>query len=132
MIDTLSSWFSHPAVALGLGIFSVLAVVASLLLVPRYLARLPSDFLTEHRHAPQASPVLRVARNLLGVVLMLLGVLMLILPGQGLLTLLAGVLLLDIPGKHALLQRVLGRPKILGAVNKLRARHHAAPLAAPS
>lgn len=131
MIDSLSSWFEHPALAVCGVAFSVLAVVASLLLVPRYLARLPSDFLTEHRPTQHASLAARVARNLLGVVLVLLGLLMLLLPGQGLLTLLVGVLLLDIPGKHALFQRVLGRPKILSAVNKLRARHHVEPMAGP-
>ena len=130
MIDSLSSWFEHPALAVGGVAFSVLAVVASLLLVPRYLARLPSDFLTEQRPTQHASLAARVARNLLGVVLVLLGLLMLLLPGQGLLTLLVGVLLLDIPGKHALFQRVLGRPKVLSLVNKLRARHQVEPLRA--
>jgi hypothetical protein len=131
MIDALESLLSHPAVAVGLAVFSVVAVLASLLLVPRYLATLPRDFLLKDGQTEQHSVLLRVLRNLFGVLLVVLGVLMLILPGQGLLTLLVGVLLVDIPGKHALLRRVLARPKILGAVNKLRARHHAEPLATP-
>lgn len=131
MIDAVESLLSHPAVAVGLAVFSVLAVLASLLLVPRYLAKLPRDFLINEAPAAHRAMLLRVLRNLFGVVLVVLGVLMLLLPGQGLLTLLVGLLLVDIPGKHALLQRVLGRPKVLGAVNKLRARHHAEPLAAP-
>jgi hypothetical protein len=71
----------------------------------------------------------RVARNLLGVVLVLLGVLMLVLPGQGILTLLVGVLLVDFPGKHKLVQRLLSRPKVLGIVNKLRTHRGSPPLA---
>jgi hypothetical protein len=37
-MDALESWFEHPALLWGLGGFSVLAVVGSIVLVPRYLA----------------------------------------------------------------------------------------------
>jgi UPF0716 family protein affecting phage T7 exclusion len=105
----------------------VLAVVASVLLVPRYLASLPPDYLHGTRRDGASMPV-KVLRNLLGVVLVILGIAMLLLPGQGLLTLLVGLLLVDFPGKQQLIRRVLGRPKILSLVNKLRARHHVTPL----
>ncbi len=128
MIRTLSSWLHNPAVAWGLGLFSVLAVLASVVLVPRFLATLPSDYLRSGQHASGHSMPLRVLRNALGVVLVLLGIAMLVLPGQGLLTLLVGVLLVDIPGKHALVVRALSRPKVLAIVNKLRSHRHAPPL----
>jgi hypothetical protein len=127
-VDAISSWFSHPALLWGLGIFSVVAVVASVLLVPRYLASLPQDFLVRDAHQDGGSMAWRVARNVLGVLLVVLGVLMLILPGQGLLTLLVGVMLVDFPGKLKLVQRLLGRPKVLGIVNKLRAKRGSPPL----
>lgn len=127
MIRTLTSWLSHPAVEWGLGIFSLLAVLASVVLVPRYLATLPDDYL-RNPQPERHSLALRVLRNLLGLVLVLLGLAMLVLPGQGLLTLLVGVLLLDFPRKHALVVRALSRPKVLGVVNKLRALRNAAPL----
>ncbi len=127
-MQTLESWFSHPAVLWGCGIFSVIAVVSSIILVPRYLARLPRDYLIKDQQNG-ASVAGRVARNVLGVALVVLGVLMLVLPGQGILTLLVGVLLVDFPGKHKLVQRLLGRPKVLGIVNKLRVRHGSPPLA---
>jgi hypothetical protein len=128
MPDAVSSWFSHPGVMWGVGGFSVIAVVASIILVPRYLARLPPDYLrTGDRHQNPSVP-LRVARNTLGVLLVLLGIAMLLLPGQGLMTLVVGLLLVDFPGKHKLIQKILGRPKVLEAVNKLRARHQAPPL----
>jgi hypothetical protein len=78
----------------------------------------------EH-HAPLW---LRVLRNALGVLLVLLGLAMLVLPGQGLLTLAVGLMLVDFPGKHQLVVKLLSRPKVLGVVNKLRARHQAEPL----
>jgi hypothetical protein len=129
MLSTLSRWFENPFVEGGLLLFSILAVVASIVLVPRFLAKLPRDYL-HGGEAAHASLPLRILRNLLGVVLVLLGVAMLLLPGQGLLTLLVGLMLVDIPGKHRLVQRLLSRPKVLNVVNKLRARHHAPPLTA--
>jgi Na+/H+ antiporter NhaD/arsenite permease-like protein len=129
MIQTLKSWLSHPAVEWGLGIFSVLAVLASLVLVPRFLAKLPRDYLNHEEPTDQHSLPWRILRNLLGVALVLLGIAMLLLPGQGLLTLLVGVLLVDFPGKHALVVRGLRRPKVLALVNKLRAHRGAQPLA---
>jgi len=128
MLRTLSSWLSHPSVEWGLAIFSLLAVLASVVLVPRFLAKLPRRYLEAGQAPAQHSIPLRILRNVLGTLLVLLGVAMLLLPGQGLLTLLVGVLLVDFPGKHAFVVRVLSRPKVLAIVNKLRARHGAAPL----
>lgn len=127
MTLNLSSWLSHPALLWGLGCFSVLAVAASILLVPRYLASLPPDYLHGSRREHASLPR-RVLRNALGVVLVALGIAMLLLPGQGVLTLLVGLLLVDFPGKQKLIRRILGRPKILRIVNKLRARRNAPPL----
>ena len=129
MGHTLSSWLSHPVVDLCLVAFSVIAVVASLVLVPRFLAKLPPDYLRAEA-PPSPSMPLRILRNLLGIVLVLLGVAMLLLPGQGLLTLLVGVLLVDFPGKHRLVVRLLSRPKVLALVNKLRGHRGSPPLVA--
>jgi len=129
MIHTLSSWLSRPVVDVCLVVFSVVAVMASVVLVPRFLAKLPADYLRS-KSVPSPSMPLRVLRNLLGVLLVLLGVAMLLLPGQGLLTLLVGVLLVDFPGKHRLVVRLLSRPKALALVNKLRARHGSPALVA--
>jgi hypothetical protein len=127
MPSALSSWLSHPPLLWGLGCFSVLAVLASVLLVPRYLASLPPDYL-HGKSRDSASLPFKIARNALGVVLVLLGIAMLLLPGQGVITLLVGLLLIDFPGKQRVIRRVLGRPKILILVNKLRTRHQVAPL----
>lgn len=132
MIRTLSSWFSSllsPQVKLAVLLFSVAAVLASIVLVPRFLAGLPKDYLSASRVPVHPPMLLRCLRNLLGVVLVLLGLAMLVLPGQGLLTVLVGVLLLDFPGKHRLVLRLLGRPRVLKLVNKLRAHRGSPPLA---
>ena len=65
-----------------------------------------------------------VGKNLLGVVLVVLGVVMSIpgVPGQGILTILLGIMLLDFPGKQKLEHRLISRPQVLNTVNKLRHR----------
>lgn len=129
LLSSLSSLLSNPMVEVGLVGFSVVAVLASIVLVPRFLAGLPQDYLSDS-HAPvEHSLPLRILRNLLGVVLVVLGVAMLVLPGQGLLTLLVGLLLLDFPGKQRLVRRLLSRPSVLKLVNKLRAHRGSPPLA---
>ena len=128
MTHTLTSWFSNPVVDGCLVVFSLLAVLASIVLVPRFLASLPPDYLKSDQAPRPHSVLLRVLRNVLGVLLVLLGIAMLLLPGQGLLTLLVGLLLVDVPGKHQLVVRLLGKPKVLSIVNKLRQHRGAAPL----
>lgn len=71
-----------------------------------------------------------VLKNVLGAVLILLGVILSIpgFPGQGLLTMLAGVFLLDFPGKHRLLYKILSRPLFLQPINHLRRKFSRPPL----
>jgi len=127
MPSKVVSWFANPWIDGALMAFSVLAIALSIWLVPRFLAKLPPDYL-QRGAEPHASVVLRVLRNVLGVILVLLGIAMLVLPGQGILTLIVGLMLVDLPGKHQLVVRLLAQPKVLSVVNKLRAHHHAPPL----
>lgn len=99
------------------------------------LVRLPATyFVDKHRHAtePDRHPILRwsmlIGRNLLGVVCLVVGIVMLFTPGQGLLTILIGVMLLDFPGKRSLERKLVNRPGIKNAINRLRARFGRPPL----
>ena len=71
-----------------------------------------------------------VLKNLLGAMLVLLGVVLSLpgMPGQGLLTVLAGALLLDFPGKRRLLLKILSRPFLLRSINQLRTKFSRPPL----
>jgi hypothetical protein len=73
----------------------------------------------------------RFLRNLVALVVLLVGVLLLVLPGQGLLTILAGCLLLDVPGKRRLELRLMQKPRVLAAINRLRQRRGRGPLHVP-
>jgi hypothetical protein len=112
-------------VSFFLGIAVFIALVAAL--PERY-------FVDEHGLWAGKHPAIRllgrIGKNLLGVVLIVLGILLSIpgIPGQGLLTIAIGVVLLDIPGKHRLVQRVVHRPGVLRALNRVRAWFGRSPL----
>lgn len=136
--DSISTWLqSHQSVLEWVGLFSLMMMVATLLTVPLVIVRLPAHFLNEdnERSAAIAPPwrwLYLVVKNLVGAVLLLAGLAMLILPGQGLLTLVIGLGLMDFPGKRSLFRRLIGQQRVLRAINRLRARAHKAPLAAPA
>lgn len=69
-------------------------------------------------------------KNVLGVILVLLGVLMLLpgVPGQGVLTILLGLMLMDFPGKRRLELKIVRRPRVLAAINRLRAKFGKEPM----
>jgi hypothetical protein len=117
-------------VGIAAGAF-VLTFVFSIAATVFVVLRLPVDYFTaERRPLPlEGRPVaLRVAalvgRNLLGVVLIILGLLMSVpgVPGQGLLMVLLGLMLTDIPGKRRLERALVRRKLIQRAINGVRER----------
>ena len=119
------------------------ASCALFLLTPIVVAwgvtRLPPDYFTVRHRQPLATwrqyPTLRlallVAKNLLGIVLVFAGVVMLLVPGQGLLTICVGLVLLDFPGKFQLECWLAMRQQVWRAINWLRKRAGREPLKRP-
>jgi len=119
-----------------LGIASAAMLVISAIVIPFLIVRLPADFYVENdhpRHLFQDRPLVRIffltVKNTVGAVLLVAGILMLVLPGQGILTILAALALLNFPGKRKMEMRILHRPAILKSVNWLRKRAGREPLA---
>lgn len=118
-----------------LGVASVFMLVISAVLIPYLIVRLPADFYAEENHRRrlfESRPLVRIVflavKNALGGVLLIAGIAMLVLPGQGILTILAALALLNLPGKRALEMRILHRPAILRTINWLRLRAGRDPL----
>jgi len=115
---------------------SALMFVASLLVIPLVAARIPAGYFCDHRRGPtgwrKRHPVLRlcvlVLKNVLGLALVVAGVLMLFLPGQGLLTIFLAIMLMDFPGKYRLERYIISRGPVLRGINWLRQRSGVAPL----
>ena len=109
----------------------MLTFAASLAIVSLVLVKLPATYFKkshDRKILPNHPPIIRglaiVGKNLLGVVLVVVGILLSLpgVPGQGMLTILLGIMLLDFPGKTRFEYWLVSRPKILHAINKLRHR----------
>ena len=132
-MDYLSNLFSSltlRGVLMGVGIFLV-TFSANLALVSVILVKIPADYFSESRpntflqgRAPVVRLLAIIGKNLAGVLLVILGILLSLpgVPGQGVLTILLGVMLLDFPGRSRFERWIVSRPKVFHAVNKLRRR----------
>jgi hypothetical protein len=63
-----------------------------------------------------------LARNIAGWMLLLLGLAMLVLPGQGILTVLMGLALMDFPGKRWCLLYLLRNRLVNRAIDRVRSK----------
>lgn len=129
----------HKDLLVWLGAFSAVTFVGSLILIPILCVRMGEDYFMPHRDEEETlagrHPVIRwtglVLKNLIGLLLIVAGVAMLFLPGQGLLTVFIGIVMLNFPGKRRLELRLIRIPGVLRAINYLRARAHHPPLQLP-
>jgi len=109
------------------------------LLVAYVVVQLPKDYFSPKRRQraswpqkhPALGPIVVIVKNLLGAVLALAGLLMLVVPGQGLLTLVVGLTLMDFPGKFRLERWLATRPGVWRSINWLRKRFGREPLERP-
>ena len=134
----MEQWFSNETlrwVSIGSGICLLLGAIA----VPLIVIKLPQNAFANLKGAgwldkqPVAVRIpLRLVKNILALALVVLGIAMLVLPGQGILAILLGVMLGDFPGKLGLQQWLLGRPKVMNSLNWLRRTFKKPPLERPS
>lgn len=136
----LVAWVKgHQALFQTLGLASLGLLVASLVIFPLVVAFLPSDYFVRERRSPakerRRHPLLwaglTVVKNALGLTLIVAGVAMLVLPGQGILTILIGLVLTNFPGKYTLERRLVTRPAVGRALNRIRRVAGREPLELP-
>lgn len=118
------------SVLLGVLLFLITFAV-SLGIVSFILVKIPATYFHKDHSREfwmDRHPAIRflgvLAKNLLGILLVALGIVMSIpgVPGQGILTILLGIMLLDFPGKRKLEYKLVSRPTVFKAINKLRHR----------
>ncbi|KZZ30361.1 hypothetical protein A3754_04570, partial [Alcanivorax sp. HI0083] len=95
----------------ALTITGVVMAVASLVALPWFLVRIPENYFTQayspHQNRGVIAWLVWLLRNLLAILLLFAGILMLILPGQGLLTLLIAIMTSTFPGKYRLERAIM-------------------------
>ena len=126
--------WAQIGMGVGLFLFSFAVSLAAIVLV---MVKIPANYFSPHYEQdflPNTHWTVKwgavILKNLLGVLLIALGIVLSLpgVPGQGLLTILLGLIMLDIPGKRPLEARIIQRPTIQSAINKLRARFNKPPL----
>lgn len=134
----MPAWLEDYEVLLwSLTVASGFMFFATLIAIPLLIARLPADYFTRRpvRDWPARRPavhlLLVILKNVLGLVLLLAGLAMLVLPGQGFLTLFVAILLLDFPRKRKLECWLIRRRPVFRAANWIRARRGRPPLELP-
>ena len=129
-IDTLKTYClalfellkAHGVMLISVSIGSMLISILFCTFVITYL---PADYFLPNRRASRIShPFLRgilvFLKNLFAFILVIIGILQLFLPGQGILTMLIGIIISDVPGKRKLERKIIRLPVVLAAANGIR------------
>ncbi len=133
MFDTvINGIHQYQASFLLIGSISFALVILSVLLLPWLISLIPTDYFkqantVEHDKNRLWRPI-NIARNLLGFLIVLAGIAMLVLPGQGALTILVGIGVMNFPGKYKLERWMITRPGVLQALNWIRQKVKRPPL----
>ena len=133
-------WIVDQGALLGwLATLLFLTFVGTLIAVLLLVARIPEDYFVR-RHRRRLSwweqhPVLRVvsviSKNAFGLLFIVAGLAMLVLPGQGIITIVVGLLLIDFPGKFRLERWLARRRQLMRGINWIRLRSGRPPLPEP-
>ena len=114
---------------------SIFIFVMSIVIIPWLIVQLPPDYFNykkRHTLASQRENLILVKivtgiKNMLGFLLIFLGILMLVLPGQGILTILIGLILMNFPGKYKLERKFVSSKSVLKSLNWIRAKSKKPP-----
>lgn len=116
---------------------TVITFVFSLVWVVYMIRKIPADyFIHKDKKAFTQKPsmiswVLYGIRNVFGIILILLGIIMLFTPGQGLLTIVMGLSIMNFPGKRQLEIRLLRMKSISRSLNWIRQKKGLADIQIP-
>ncbi len=138
MMEAAFVWMSfHETLLAYLGITSLITLIITPILVLIAIVRMPADYFIYEREEilvfrkqfnPVVLAVVLAVKNVAGVVFIIAGLAMLVLPGQGIITILIGLTLVNFPGKRNLERRMIRQKKVLASINWVRERAGKPPL----
>ena len=131
--EKIISWSSMNSDLLFLlGSLSIFILIISVFMMVLIISFLPEDyFKSENRnlissvqnsHYPLLKLLVLITKNFFGVLLLLSGILMLVLPGQGILTIITGLVFMDYPGKYKFERKLLKQKGVINSINWIRSR----------
>ncbi len=134
-LDTLYQFITnYKKFIFWLGSISAVIFVFSLLSIKWLVALIPSDYFIKKEDSKfkKKYPFLwflsLIIKNIFGYSLIIGGIFMLILPGQGVFTIMIGLMLSNYPGKYAIEKKFIAIPSVLKGINWLRKKSNEPPI----
>lgn len=135
LLNSLLEMFeAYRSLIIWFGSISLFIFLFSLLTIKWLVALIPEDYFINRKASKMRSsnPVLwyivLIIKNVVGYSLVLGGIMMLVLPGQGVFTIIIGLMLSNYPGKYSIERKFIAIPSILKSINWLRQKSNKPPL----
>ncbi len=102
----------------------MLMLVITIVLTPYLIGLIPSNYFTKHYIIKKHNILYISLLNIIGFILLLLGLVMLFIPGQGLVTILFAVFIMRFPYKRKLELKLIKNNILFNSLNWLRKKIH--------
>jgi|TARA_Y100000389_G_scaffold103162_1_gene100073 hypothetical protein len=125
---------AYRSLIIWFGSISLFIFLFSLLTIKWLVALIPEDYFINKRVSkirsinPLLWYIFLIIKNIIGYSLILGGIMMLVLPGQGIFTIIIGLMLSNYPGKYSIERRFIAIPSILKSINWLRRKSNKPPI----
>ena len=119
---------------LWFGSISLFVFLFSLLSIKWLVSLIPEDYFINKKDSKIKTSnifiwyIVLIFKNLIGYSLILGGIMMLVLPGQGLFTIIIGLTMSNYPGKYSIEKKFIAIPRILKSINWLRRKSNKPPI----
>ena len=119
---------------LWFGSISLFVFLFSLLSIKWLVSLIPEDYFINKKDSKIKTSnifiwyIVLIFKNLIGYSLILGGIMMLVLPGQGLFTIIIGLMMSNYPCKYSIEKKFIAIPTILKSINWLRRKSNKPPI----
>ena len=126
-MEAFSHFLQNNQIFVYISGFSTILFLLSLLGLSWLISMIPYNYFVDEKRVsfikmknPLMWLLIMILKNAIGLALILCGILMLILPGQGVLTIITGLIFLDYPGKFRFERLLVKNKLILNSMNWIR------------
>ena len=126
MIEYISQFFEqYKDILIWLTIASLVMFVASIFLIPKFLKNMPIDyFINPKYHQVEVKGfkqiMIFIIKNIIGLFFIIIGVIMIFTPGQGVISIIIGLFLMQFKGKFYLEKKLIQNNITFNTLNWIR------------
>ncbi|MBN2279161.1 MAG: hypothetical protein JXQ65_01125 [Candidatus Marinimicrobia bacterium] len=124
----LNAILNNKEIFIIISLISVITFLGSIILIPFLIINLSPDYFSGKKKSlylykhPLIRYIILILKNVMGFLLIIMGIVMLFIPGQGLLSIAIGLLFINFPGKKKLEYKFFTNAKIASVINHIRSR----------